>query len=117
MAVHTGLRVWDIRVRRDFDETVTITAIHPELSNVNVMRKGHRLDRLISDARVFGRDVIPGRRGQSTNREDAADRELERQPIRPARKEIRHNESADRCCGPVSKNLSGTIREFQKSAG
>lgn len=59
VTIHAGLRSWKIRMRRDIDETVTVATIHPELCNVNIMRKRDGLDRLIADTRVFRRDVIP----------------------------------------------------------
>ena len=93
MTVHASLRVRQVRMRRDFDEAVAITAIHSELGNVNVVGKRHRLNRLITDARIFWRDIIPGGSGQSTDSDDGADGDLERQPIRPFWKKIRHNES------------------------
>ncbi len=91
VAVHADLRVRHIRLRRDFHKAVTIPAIHSELRNVNVVRKRHRLDRLISDFGVFWRDVIPRSGGQSTNDHDAANHELDRHQIRPAWKEICHD--------------------------
>ena len=90
VAVHARLRGRQIRVGRHFDKTVAIAAIHPQLSHVNVMRKRHRLNRLISDARVFRRYVIPSCPGQSESEQHRADRHLQRQPIRPARKKVRH---------------------------
>ena len=63
------------------DKTMAITAIHSELRDVQIMREGHWLDRLITDPRIFRGDVIPGPRRQAANDEHAADRDLERQPI------------------------------------
>ena len=40
MAVHAGLGVRKIRVRRHFDEAVAITAIHPELRHVESCGNG-----------------------------------------------------------------------------
>src|SRR5262245_917479 len=67
MAVHAQLRVGHVRVRSYFHEAVTIPAIHPQLGDVNIVRKRHWLDRLIPNLGVFWRDVIPGARGQSTH--------------------------------------------------
>ncbi len=91
MAVHAGLCVRYIGVRRHFHKAVTISAIHPQLCNVNVVRKRHRLDRLISYFCVFWRAVIPRGASQSTREHDAADQELDWHPIRPAWKEICHD--------------------------
>jgi len=59
---------------------------------VNVVWKRHRLDRLIPDFGVLWRDVIPGGAGQPADEHDAADHELDRHPIRPAWKEICHDQ-------------------------
>ena len=91
MAIHAGLRVWHIRLRCHLHKAVTIPAIHSELRDVNIVRKRHWLDRLVADFRVFWRRVIPRRCGQSADDHNAADQELERQPIRPAWKKICHN--------------------------
>ena len=119
VAIHAGLRVRHIRMRRDIDKAVAITAIHPELRDVKIMRKRHRLDRLITDARIFRRHVIPGRAGQSANDNDSADRELERQPVRPAWKKIRHKRSATRrgvaAAQTTSENFCETIKQVQRS--
>ena len=90
VAVHARLRGGQIRVRRYIDETVAVTAIHSQLRHVKVMRKRDRLDRFISHPRVLWRHVIPRARSQSAHDQHATDRDFERQPIRPAWKEIRH---------------------------
>jgi hypothetical protein len=59
VAVHAGRRVRHIRLRGDFHEAVTIPAIHPQLSHVNVVRERHRLDRLVSNFGVLRRGVVP----------------------------------------------------------
>ena len=78
---HAGLRIRHIRLRCDIDKVVAITAIHPQLGNVNVVRKRHRLDRLITDLGIFRGNVIPGAGGKAANNYHAADGQLERQPI------------------------------------
>jgi hypothetical protein len=95
VAIHAGLRVRQVRMRRHFDKAVTITAIHPELRNVDVVRERHRLDRLITDARVFRRDVVPCSRRQTASDKHAADGHLQRHPIGPAREKIGHKQLAD----------------------
>ena len=90
VAVHAGLRVGQIRMRCHLDKAVAITAIHSQLRHVNIMRKRHRLDRFISHPRVFWRHVIPRARSQPAHNQHTADRDFERQPVRPAWKEIRH---------------------------
>jgi hypothetical protein len=69
---------------------VTIPAIHPQLGHVNIVRKRHRLDRLVSDFCVLRRGVIPCGPGQATNDHNHADDHLKGYPIRPAWKEIGH---------------------------
>ena len=90
VAVHARRSVGHVRLRGHFHEAVTIPAIHSELGHVNIVRKRHRLDRLISDLRVLRRGVIPCRASQTTDDYNHADGYLERYPIRPAWKEIRH---------------------------
>src|SRR5256885_829586 len=81
MTRHAGLRVRHIRLRRDIDKAVAITAIHSQLGNVNVVGKRDRLDRLVTDLGIFRGDVIPGAGGKAANNPHAADGQLERQPI------------------------------------
>jgi hypothetical protein len=73
---HAGLRVRQIRVRRDIDEIVAVTAIHPELLDMHIVREWHRLNRLVSDAGILRRDVIPGPGGQPANDHHATDRDF-----------------------------------------
>ena len=58
-------RVGHVRLRGHFHEAVTIPAIHPQLCHVNIVRKRHRLGRLVSDFGVFRRGVIPRGSGQA----------------------------------------------------
>ena len=90
VAVHACRSVGHIRLRGHFHETVTIPAIHPQLGHVNIVRKRHGLDRLVSDFRVLRGGVIPCRAGQGTSDHNHADDHLEGYPIRPAWKEIGH---------------------------
>jgi len=91
MTRHARLGVWKIRMRGHIDKTMAIAAIHPELRNVQIMRKGGWLDRLITDTRIFRSNVIPGPRRQTANDDHPADRDFEREQICPAWKKIRHN--------------------------
>ena len=98
VAGHAGLRVRQIRMRRHVDEAVAITAIHPELLHVNVVRERHRLDRLVADARVFRRRRnTTSRRSAPVTTRHRADENLERKPVRPAWKKVRHTGLANRC--------------------
>ena len=90
MAVHACRCVRHVRLRGHFHETVTIPAIHSQLGHVNVVRKRHRLDWLVSDFCVLRGGVIPCRAGQATNDHNQANDDLEGYPIRPAWKEIGH---------------------------
>src|ERR1700720_1261391 len=92
-------------MRRDFDKAVAITAIHPELGHVDIVWKRHWLDRLITDPRIFWRDVIPRGRGQSADDQNSADRHLQRQPVAPAWKEICHKISGR----PASPDTAATL--------
>ena len=78
VAIHASLGVGDIRVRRHFHKAVTIPAIHSQLCHVNVVRKRHRLDRLVADLRVFWRRVVPRGCAQSTGNHNAAHQQLDR---------------------------------------
>src|SRR5439155_25491694 len=90
MAVHAGLVVRHIRLGGHFHKAMTIPAIHSQLRNVDVVRKGHWLDRFVADLCVLWRRIIPGRCGQSTEGDDSADHYFERYPIGPAWKEVGH---------------------------
>ena len=97
MAIHAGLGVRHIGLGRHFHKAVTVAAIHSQLRNVDVVRKRHRLDRFIANLCVLWRRVIPGRRAQSADRNDAADHQFQRYPVGPAWKEVGHGIS--RKCG------------------
>ena len=51
MAIHAGGTAGDIRIPGFFDGVMAIAAVDPELAGVSRVREGHRLDRLITDAR------------------------------------------------------------------
>ena len=90
MTIHAGLRGWYVRVRGNLDEGMAISAVHAELRYVDVVRKRDRLNGLITDAGVLRRHVIPGGASQPTDDHGSTDGKLERQPVRPAWKKIRH---------------------------
>ena len=90
VAVHACCSVGHVRLRGHFHEAVTIPAIHPQLGHVNIVRKRHRLDWLVSDLRVLRRGVIPCGPSQATSDHNHADDNLEGYPIRPTWKEIGH---------------------------
>ncbi len=122
MAVHACRCVGHVRVRGHFHETVTIPAIHPQLGYVNIVRKRHRLDRLISNFCVLRCGVIPCGPSQSTCNYNQADEQLDRYPIRPAWKEIGHGarRSRRRCCAAANSataNSSGGELPMNKNCG
>src|SRR5229473_5648427 len=92
-------------MRRYFDKTVAITAIHPQLRNVDIVRERHRLDRLITDTGVLRRNVVPGRRSQAADNDHAGDGHLQWQPIAPAWKKIRHKISGFSRCPTAAASL------------
>ena len=77
VAVHARRSVGHVRLRGHFHEAVTIPAIHPQLGHVNIVRKRHRLDRLVSDFCVLRRGVIPCGPSQGTSDHNHADDHLE----------------------------------------
>lgn len=90
---------------------MTIAAIHSQLGNMNVVRKWHRLDRPIAHLGVFWRRVVPRRRSQSTDDYDATNYEFDRQPIRPAWKEIRHDSKCRWTKAKIENRQSGPDRK------
>lgn len=81
VAIHAGLGVRHVGLGRHFHKAVTIATIHSQLRDVYIVRKRHRLDRLIADLRVLRRRIIPGRRRQSTGGNDATDQQFDRYPV------------------------------------
>ncbi len=98
MAVHARLGIGHIRVRRHLNKAVTVTAIHSQLRHVHIMRKRHRLNRLIPHPGVLWRHVIPCGCGQPTDRQDPANHQFDRHPVGPAWKKICHGYLADPDC-------------------
>src|SRR6266480_3883895 len=100
-------------MRRHFDEAVAVTAIHPELGHVDIVRERHRLDRLIANAGIFWCDVIPGGRSKSARVQNPGYRHLQRQPVAPAWKEIRHKISGPLARANPAANLETNSKHFQ----
>ena len=106
VAIHARLRVRQIGMRRDFDKTMAVATIHPQLSHVHVVRERHRLNRFVTDAGILWRYIIPRGRGQPAGDDDAGHRHLERQPVCPAwEKVLRHKISGAPCCRAAATNL------------
>src|SRR5438067_6622359 len=93
-------------MRRHLHKTVAVTAIHPQLGNVDIVWKRHRLDWLITDPGIFRRNVVPGGGGQTAHDQNAGDRHLQRQPIAPAWKKVRHRISGR----PVWPNTAANLK-------
>jgi len=55
VAIHAGLSCRHVRVGGNFDVGMAISAIHSELSNMNIVGKRDRLDRLVSYAHIVRR--------------------------------------------------------------
>jgi len=83
VTVHTGGGGGNIREPGFLHARMAITAIHPKLPRVDRMGKSHRLNRLITDAGVFGSEVIPDARRDSRADQEHADDDVQRQPIGP----------------------------------
>lgn len=73
-------------------KTVAISAVHAHLAHVNFVRKGHRLIGLVTDTRVFLREIISHSCRHSASDKKEAYEQLQREEICPARKEIGHSE-------------------------
>src|SRR5437667_10588169 len=69
---------------------MAVAAVQRELLGVNRMGKGHRLKRLISDACVFWRAVIPHPRRHCSSNQHRSHGDLERKPVRPLWENVRH---------------------------
>ena len=90
MAVYTGLSVGKIGVGCDFDKAVAVAAIHAKLFHVEGMGERDRLVGLIAHSAVFRGEIIPDSESDGGTRNQAANKQLERKPIGPSGKEIRH---------------------------
>jgi hypothetical protein len=115
VAVHACRSVGHVRLRGDFHEAVTIPAIHPQLSHMNIVRKRHRLDRLVSDFCVLRSGVIPCGPGQGTSDHNHTDDRLKGYPIRPAWKEIGHGAKRPphrRCAAAKSATVDSSSGEL-----
>lgn len=64
MTIHAGLGGGKVGVAADLDVAVAVAAVQAELTDVNIMLKMDRLHRLIADARILGRKIIPDRQSR-----------------------------------------------------
>jgi hypothetical protein len=93
VAVEAGLIGRHIGMAGNFDETVAITTVQSELTGVNLVRKGHRLGRLISDTGVLRREIVGDPHRNARSDESERDGQFQRKPVGPARKEVAHKQS------------------------
>lgn len=78
VTIDTGLRVGKIGMPSDFYKTVAITTIHPKLLDMDRMRKGNRLIRLITNASVLGSKVVPNATDDSRSNHCQTNKQFER---------------------------------------
>jgi hypothetical protein len=97
-------------VRGNFHEAVTISAIHSQLGDMNIVWKGHGLGRLVSYLCVLRRGIIPSGRCYPARDYNDADDHFERQPVRPAWKEVSHRLSGLHANAALSPSPPGQIR-------
>lgn len=90
VAIDTGLRGREIGMACHLDKAVAVAAIHPKLLHMESMGKGHGLVRLIADAGVFRREIIPNAQRDGRTHNQHTDEDLERQPIGPSGEKVRH---------------------------
>src|SRR5687767_11270459 len=68
MAIHARAGAGNVRIPGFFNAIVAITAVDPELIGVDGVGKTDGLNRLVTDAGVFGREIIRhAERGDSPN--------------------------------------------------
>ena len=92
MAVDAGLGVGEIGVAGNLDEAMAVAAVHSKLLHVKSVGEGDRLVRLVAHAGVLGGEVVPDPESHGRPCEEDADKQLERYPVGPSGKEIRHRE-------------------------
>ena len=90
MAGHASLSGRHIRVRGDLDEAMTIPTIHPELLYVDDVREWDGLGGLVTDAGVFRGEIIGQPTSDHRHYRAYTNHQLQRKPVRPFWKKIRH---------------------------
>ena len=91
VAIDAGLGGRKVRVTGYLYEAMAVAAVHPELLHVQGMGEGYWLIGLIADASVLRREIVPDPESDGSTDHQAADKQLERKPIGPSGKEIRHS--------------------------
>ena len=79
-------------------ETMAIPAVHTKLLHVKIMLERHRLGRLVTNARVFGSELVGDAAGNCRAEHNNAHRQLPGKLIRPLREEICHRSEAVSGC-------------------
>ena len=91
VTVHAGRSGRDVGIPGLFHRAVAVAAIQAELVGMNRVRKGHRLNGLITDPRVFRREIVPHARRYRRAHQHRAQGYLKRKPIGPLWKNVRHS--------------------------
>ena len=90
VTVDAGLGGWEVGVGGHLDEAVAVAAVHSELFDMQRMGEGNRLIRLVADPGVLGGEIVPDTESDGGADHQNTNQQLERQPIGPSGKEIRH---------------------------
>ncbi len=90
VTIHTDLRLRDRSERRDFDLGVAVTTIDLQLTGMKAMAEGHWLPGHVAGVRETRGEVVPGRKQRAGHRQEQNEAGVERNPVRPRRKDLRH---------------------------
>ncbi len=90
VAGHAGLGGGNVGVRSHLNEAMTITAIHPELLDVDDVGEWNWLCRLVADPCVFWGEVIGNGRHQKGDNCASANDQLQGNPVSPLWEKICH---------------------------
>src|SRR6266571_1229879 len=71
------------------DPVMAMDATDPPV-DVHRMREAHRLNRLVTHARVFRREIIPHSRRDSAAAQQQNRDDYQREPVRPPGEDVRH---------------------------
>lgn len=105
MTVHAGGTGGDIGEPGFFDACMAVAAIHAELAGVCGVGESDRLNWLISDAGIFGCEIIPDAGGDAAAQQESAGNDQPRESVGPLWKNCRHLKCIQ-CSEPSAKKLS-----------
>ena len=88
MAVHAGLRRWQIGVGSGLDRMVAVAAIHGEIAGVQRMAEGERLLRPVADIGIPGRAEKRDKADRACDQQNNPEQECYRDLVRPALEEL-----------------------------